>query len=531
MIFQTRYVRGDGLVVSRGGCCVVVPVADACGQAFVDALWVLAGDYGALPGAGEAWDIAEIDALEYRETVKGHLADHGASGFIATRRGDKLEVTRVGECAALTVSADALEWNTKGARGTTLPCDEAAVWADALWLGATKASVDARYQSTQMPVGEDDWDIEGTPEGDLIAGADGDFAGDYADTLAADSALGDTVPPFAHRADLSEDDLMASTRMMVRRQSAPRGHAATPTPESAAPAKQLPPGAVDSPAPAAVATPPQHVPVGSPGPASAGPAPASPASVRPGGVLDSFFASLPAQPAGQAQSAFGQPVYGQPVPGQPVPGQPVPGQPVPGQPQPSFSHPSFSQPAYGQPAPGQPHGQGYPASAASASIYAPGPEQFGIQSPHVSGSACARGHLNPPHRADCRVCRLPVVPVAEAFPRPALGTLFTEGIDPIVVRGNVIFGRKPFGDRFGRHEQPLLVAVNGPSNDISRNHVLISVEQWHVFVSDLDSTNGTLLHRAGYAPRRLIAHEQVMLRSGDIIDLGDGVTIRCQDIP
>ena len=44
-------------------------------------------------------------------------------------------------------------------------------------------------------------------------------------------------------------------------------------------------------------------------------------------------------------------------------------------------------------------------------------------------------------------------------------------------------------------------------------------------VEDLGSTNGTFLLRAGEEPRRVPEHQQLFLRIGDVIDIGDGTTL------
>lgn len=88
----------------------------------------------------------------------------------------------------------------------------------------------------------------------------------------------------------------------------------------------------------------------------------------------------------------------------------------------------------------------------------------------------------------------------------------------------VLIGRAPESSRFGFGETPRLVTVPSPQQDISRTHVEIKVEGDHVLVTDLRSTNGTVVVLPGAPPRRLHPGESVPVPAGTVVDLGDGVT-------
>jgi pSer/pThr/pTyr-binding forkhead associated (FHA) protein len=72
--------------------------------------------------------------------------------------------------------------------------------------------------------------------------------------------------------------------------------------------------------------------------------------------------------------------------------------------------------------------------------------------------------------------------------------------------------------------------VPSPQQDISRSHVEVRLEGWHVLVSDMSTTNGTTLLRSGQPPLRLHPGEAVMVVSRDVVDLGDGVTLTFEGI-
>lgn len=88
----------------------------------------------------------------------------------------------------------------------------------------------------------------------------------------------------------------------------------------------------------------------------------------------------------------------------------------------------------------------------------------------------------------------------------------------------VLIGRAPESSRFGFGETPRLVTVPSPQQDISRTHVEIKLEGDSVLVTDLRSTNGTVVVLPGSPPRRLHPGESVPVPDGTVIDLGDGVT-------
>ncbi|WP_163542144.1 FHA domain-containing protein [Occultella kanbiaonis] len=89
----------------------------------------------------------------------------------------------------------------------------------------------------------------------------------------------------------------------------------------------------------------------------------------------------------------------------------------------------------------------------------------------------------------------------------------------------VLIGRAPESSRFAGALMPRLVTVPSPQQDISRTHVEVRLEGDHVVVTDLRSTNGTMVAVPGNDPRRLHPGEGVPVPVGSLIDLGDGITI------
>jgi len=126
----------------------------------------------------------------------------------------------------------------------------------------------------------------------------------------------------------------------------------------------------------------------------------------------------------------------------------------------------------------------------------------------------------------------PFEPVGDVPPRsPARGRARLSTGRVIELERPVVIGRRPRSTRASSTELPTLVAVESPEGDISRSHIEIRAEGEHVLVTDLATTNGTVLRRGGQDPVRLHPNEPTMVVSGDVLDLGDGVTVTFEDLP
>ena len=80
---------------------------------------------------------------------------------------------------------------------------------------------------------------------------------------------------------------------------------------------------------------------------------------------------------------------------------------------------------------------------------------------------------------------------------------------------------------------PKLVTVVSPNSDISRTHVQLEPDEDRVRVTDLNSTNGTVLVRpeGGVLPERLPAGQAVTVPLGSVLELGDGVSVQVDPLP
>jgi hypothetical protein len=124
---------------------------------------------------------------------------------------------------------------------------------------------------------------------------------------------------------------------------------------------------------------------------------------------------------------------------------------------------------------------------------------------------------------------IPGQPPAPDVTVPVARLLLSNG-DVIDVDRAVVIGRAPEARRFNETEQPLLVSVPSPHLEVSSTHVEVrpgsGADHGSAVVTDLGSTNGTVLVQPGLGPEDLTPGVAVQLVPGALIDLGDGVTIQ-----
>jgi hypothetical protein len=150
--------------------------------------------------------------------------------------------------------------------------------------------------------------------------------------------------------------------------------------------------------------------------------------------------------------------------------------------------------------------------------------------PLVLARVCPGGHANPPTSGQCLTCGAQLPDVAIQVPRPRLGRLRLSTGELIDLEQSLVFGRQPSVSRVQGGIMPRLVQVASPGGDISRSHVEVRLEGWHVMLCDLKATNGTVLVRQGQPPRRLAQNEMAIVLDGDIAELGDDVSLRFEEI-
>ena len=93
---------------------------------------------------------------------------------------------------------------------------------------------------------------------------------------------------------------------------------------------------------------------------------------------------------------------------------------------------------------------------------------------------------------------------------------------PIDIDRPLLLGRKPRAPRIWPGPEPLLVTVSSPDSEISATHLELRESGSAVVVTDLKSTNGTIVAIPGSPVRTLLAGESAVVTPGTLIDLGDG---------
>ena len=113
--------------------------------------------------------------------------------------------------------------------------------------------------------------------------------------------------------------------------------------------------------------------------------------------------------------------------------------------------------------------------------------------------------------------------------RPVAKLIVSTG-EVIDVDRVILVGRAPEARNFASSDQPHLVTVASPHHEISSTHLEIrpgaGADHGMAVVTDMGSTNGTVLVQPGLPPEDLQAGMAVSLIPGAILDLGDGVTIQ-----
>ena len=146
---------------------------------------------------------------------------------------------------------------------------------------------------------------------------------------------------------------------------------------------------------------------------------------------------------------------------------------------------------------------------------------------------CPEGHANPTNYVRCRACGAELSQPARMITCPPLGRLRLSSGQAVTLDRPVLVGRQPSSVDVSQLEgqSPTLVTVPSPEQLISRNHVLIELDEWSVLARNFSGGNGTVLNRAGASPQKLPYSEPLVLRNGDVLDLGDGQSLVLEDLP
>jgi hypothetical protein len=102
---------------------------------------------------------------------------------------------------------------------------------------------------------------------------------------------------------------------------------------------------------------------------------------------------------------------------------------------------------------------------------------------------------------------------------------------PIGLDAPAFIGRKPSLPRVVSGEPPRLVRVPSPLREVSSTHVELRRQGALVIVTDLKSTNGTVVVSPGREPVKLRGGESIVAAPGTVVDIGDGNIVRILSVP
>ncbi|WP_297742650.1 FHA domain-containing protein, partial [uncultured Tessaracoccus sp.] len=145
--------------------------------------------------------------------------------------------------------------------------------------------------------------------------------------------------------------------------------------------------------------------------------------------------------------------------------------------------------------------------------------------PQVMAVPCRNGHANPRGASSCRLCDEPVDSSnPRLIRRPVLAAVISNQGDGTDLVSGVIVGRSP--DSARGPQGSYLMRVSSSGNDISRNHILITPNEWNIVLTDLHSTNGTLVHPPGEPEFELRDGRSVTVEIGTELLLDDQVRLK-----
>ena len=148
--------------------------------------------------------------------------------------------------------------------------------------------------------------------------------------------------------------------------------------------------------------------------------------------------------------------------------------------------------------------------------------------PQVLAVLCEKGHPNPTHASSCRICSSPLSSSSVTVPRPDLGRIILSTGEEMALDQDIIMGRRPRSTPSAGRAPARLVIVPSPGKEISRSHCELRIDDWDVRVRDLGSNNGTYLTRPGHAPVRLDGSVAMVLKPGDVVELGENISFRME---
>ena len=96
-----------------------------------------------------------------------------------------------------------------------------------------------------------------------------------------------------------------------------------------------------------------------------------------------------------------------------------------------------------------------------------------------------------------------------------------EHFDPVMLDRPARVGREPASSRITTGVAPRLIRVASSRQEVSGTHLEVRQIGSSVIVTDLRSTNGSVVMQPGSVPRKLRQGESVVVSPGALVDIGD----------
>ncbi|SEH87237.1 MULTISPECIES: FHA domain-containing protein [unclassified Leifsonia] len=158
-----------------------------------------------------------------------------------------------------------------------------------------------------------------------------------------------------------------------------------------------------------------------------------------------------------------------------------------------------------------------------------------IEEPPVarSGSAVPAGDTPSVSAGRLLIDTGDLLPSTQPLVPPAAPATFAARLpsgDSVALDVPLVIGRRPAPQRVASGAGPRLVTVPSPTQEVSSTHVRIEQSGDAVVVTDLRSTNGTVVTGPGGA-RRLRPGESAVVLAGARVEIGDGNIIEITEAP
>ena len=187
-----------------------------------------------------------------------------------------------------------------------------------------------------------------------------------------------------------------------------------------------------------------------------------------------------------------------------------------------------SLPLGGQPAEEMPRRDPLPLGAEPLGDQAISPAE-GL-APLVMGIYCKNGHFDDPEARYCAVCGIgmaQLTKIPQEGRRPPLGVLILDDGSVCQLDTDYVVGREPTLDKSVAEGRARPLRLGGAPDLVSRIHARMELDGWQVFVSDLNSANGTFLVLPGETTgTKLAPGVRTPLVAGSQIRLGDAYALR-----